>query len=164
MHDLGSQGSIAYSGVVLIVNIKILTTTNSHTFISLGFFLFSVLSYYFMLWLMSLYYGFYNFNHFKMIFTSLEFYLSTIFLIVICTILDKGIDKFCRIFGIILDPLHIDVNKFEPKSNFKEMSIIKDELDNERKMMNNAFTGAAFTYSYNNELKAALDRRSRLKH
>ena len=164
LHDLGSQGSIAYSGVVLIVNIKILTTTNSHTFISLGFFLFSVLSYYFMLWLMSLYYGFYNFNHFKMIFTSLEFYLSTIFLIVICTILDKGIDKFCRIFGIILDPLHIDVNKFEPKSNFKEMSIIKDELDNERKMMNNAFTGAAFTYSYNNELKAALDRRSRLKH
>ena len=164
LHDLGSQGSIAYSGVVLIVNIKILTTTNSHTFISLGFFLFSVLSYYFILWLMSLYYGFYNFNHFKMLFTSFEFYLSTIFLIVLCTILDKGIDKFCRIFGIILDPLHIDVNKFESKANLKEMSIIKDELDNERKNMNNDFTGAAFTYSYNNELKAAMDRRSRLKY
>ncbi len=160
LHDLGSQGSIAYSGVVLIVNIKILTTTNSHTFISLGFFLFSVLSYYFILWLMSLYYGFYNFNHFKMIFTSLEFYLSTLFLIVLCTILDKGIDKFCRIFGIILDPLHIDVNKFESKTNFKEMNIIKDELDNEKKRMNNIFTGAAFTYSYNNELKAAMERRS----
>ena len=160
LHDLGSQGSIAYSGVVLIVNIKILTTTNSHTFISLGFFLFSVLSYYFILWLMSLYYGFYNFNHFKMIFTSLEFYLSTLFLIVLCTILDKGIDKFCRIFGIILDPLHIDVNKFESKTNFKEMNIIKDELDNEKKRMNNIFTGAAFTYSYNNELKAAMERKS----
>ena len=53
LHDLGSQGSIAYSSIVLITNIKILTTTNSHTFISLVFFLFSVLSYYFILWLMS---------------------------------------------------------------------------------------------------------------
>jgi hypothetical protein len=56
MHDLGSQGSIAYSGVVLIVNTKILITTNSHTFISLGFFLFSVLSYYFILWLILLFF------------------------------------------------------------------------------------------------------------
>ena len=44
------------------------------------------------------------------------------------------------------------------------MSIIKDELENEKKKNNNNFTGAAFTYSYsyNNELKAAMDRR-RLK-
>jgi len=159
LHDLGTQGSIAYSGVVLIVNIKILTTTNSHTFISFGLFLFSVLSYYLILGLMSLYYGFYNFSHFKMIFTSCEFYLSTIFLIVLCTILDKGIDKFCRIFGIILDPLEIDVNKFEPKENIKEMSIIRDEIDEEKNKINNIYTGAAFTYSYNNELKAEMDRR-----
>jgi magnesium-transporting ATPase (P-type) len=53
LHDLGSQGSIAYSSIVLIANIKILTTTNSHTFISLGFFLFSVLSYYFIVWLIT---------------------------------------------------------------------------------------------------------------
>ena len=94
-----------------------------------------------------------------MIFSSFEFYLSSIFLIVLCTILDKGVDKFCRIFGIILDPLNIDVNKFEPKANYKEMSIIKDELDNEKNTINNVFTGAAFTYSYNNELKASMDRR-----
>jgi hypothetical protein len=94
-----------------------------------------------------------------MIFTSCEFYLSTIFLIVLCTILDKGIDKFCRIFGIILDPLEIDVNKFEPKENIKEMSIIRDEIDEEKNKINNIYTGAAFTYSYNNELKAEMDRR-----
>ena len=164
LHDITSQGSIAYSGVVLIVNIKILTTTSTHTFISLGLFLFSILSYYFFLWLMSFYYGFYNFNNCEMVFSSWQFYLSTIFLLVLCTILDKGVDKFCRIFGIVLDPLRIDVNKFEPKANYKEMSIIKDELDNEKKRNNNNFTGAAFTYSYsyNNELKAAMDRR-RLK-
>ena len=153
LHDITSQGSIAYSGIVLIVNIKILTTTNSHTFISLGLFLFSVLSYYFILWLMSLFQSFYNFNNFKMVFYSWEFYLSTLLLLVLCTVLDKGIDKFCRIFGIILDPLRIDVNKFEPKENKKEMSIIKSQLDE----INNDFTGAAFTYSQNNDLKTVLD-------
>ena len=160
LQDLGSQGSIAYSGVVLIVNIKILTTTNSHTFISVGFFLFSVLSYYFILWLMSMYFGFDNFNHFEMLFTSCQFYLSTIFLIVLCVTFDRGIDKFCRLFGIVLDPLHIDVNKFEVKENYKEMSIIREELNNEKYTIKNTFTGAAFTYSYNNELKAAMDRRN----
>ena len=163
LHDLGSQGSIAYSGVVLIVNIKILTTTNSHTIISFLFFLFSVLSYYLIVLLMSLYYKFYNFNHFKMIFTSFQFYLSTLFLIVLCIMLDKGIDKFCKIFGIILDPLEIDINKFEPKENYKEMSIIRDELKLEKNKIRNVFTGSAFTYSYNNELKAAMDRRRRQK-
>ena len=164
LHDLGSQGSIAYSSIVLITNIKILTTTNSHTFISLGFFLFSILSYYFILWLMSLYYAFYNFNHLKMLFKSLQFYLNTFFVIVLCTIIDKGIDKFCRIFGIILDPLNIDINKFETKEVYKEMSIIRDEINNEKNKIKNKFTGSAFTYSYNNELKAAMDkRRKKLK-
>ena len=164
LHDLGSQGSIAYSSIVLITNIKILTTTNSHTFISLGFFLFSILSYYFILWLMSLYYAFYNFNHLKMLFKSLQFYLNTFFVIVLCTIIDKGIDKFCRIFGIILDPLNIDFNKFETKEVYKEMSIIRDEINNEKNKIKNKFTGSAFTYSYNNELKAAMDkRRKKLK-
>ena len=164
LHDLGSQGSIAYSSIVLITNIKILTTTNSHTFISLGFFLFSVLSYYFILWLMSLYYAFYNFNHLIMLFKSWQFYLNTLFVIVLCTIVDKGIDKFCRIFGIILDPLNININKFEVKEVYKEMSIIREEINNEKNKMKNKFTGSAFTYSYNNELKAAMDkRRKKLK-
>jgi len=158
LHDLGSQGSIAYSSIVLITNFKILTTTNSHTFISLGFFLFSILSYYLILWLMSLYYAFYNFNHLKMLFKSWQFYLNTFFVVSLCIIIDKGIDKFCKIFGIIIDPLHIDINKFEAKEVYKEMSIIRDEINNEKKIKN-TFTGAAFTYSYNNELKAAMDKR-----
>jgi hypothetical protein len=32
-------------------------------------------------------------------------------------------------------------------------------MNNEKNNINNAFTGAVFTYSYNNELKAAMDRR-----
>ena len=162
LHDLGSQGSIAYSSIVLITNFKILTTTNSHTFISLGFFLFSILSYYLILWLMSLYYAFYNFNHLKMLFKSWQFYLNTFFVVSLCIIIDKGIDKFCKIFGIIIDPLHIDINKFEAKEVYKEMSIIRDEINNEKKIKN-MFTGAAFTYSYNNELKAAMDKRRKKK-
>ena len=163
LHDLASQGSIAYSGVVLIVNIKILTTTNTHTFISLGLFLVSVFSYYLVVLLMNFYYGFYNFNNFTMIFCSFQFYLSTLYLIVLCTILDKGIDKFCRIFGIILDPLHIDVNQFEPTETFKEMSIIRDELYKEKYKLRNVFTGSAFTFSNNNELKENMDKRRNKK-
>ena len=155
LHDITSKGSIAYSGVVLIVNIKVLTTTNSHTFISLGLFIFSVLSYYFMLWLMSFFKSFDNFNNFSMLFLSWEFYLSTLFIVILCIILDKGVDKFCRIFGIILDPLEIDINKFEPKENNKEMSIIKSQLEE----INNDFKGAAFTYSQNNELKVVMDEK-----
>ena len=161
LHDITSKGSIAYSGVVLIVNIKILTTTSSHTYISFLLFLLSILSYYFMLWLMSLFKQFYIFNNFKMVISSWEFYLSTLFLIILCLTLDKGVDKFCRIFGIILDPLEIDVNKFEPKENYKEMSIIKNELDEEKNEINNDFKGAAFTYSHSNELK---NLREKIKH
>ena len=163
LHDLGSQGSIAYSSIVLIANFKIFTTTNSHTFISLGFFLFSVLSYYFILWLMSLYYAFYNFNHLKMLFNSWHFYLNSFFVVSLCIIIEKGIDKFCKIFGIILDPLHIDINKFESKVVYKEMSIIKNEIDNEKYKIKNKFTGIAFTYSYNNELKDAMKKRRKKK-
>lgn len=73
--------------------------------------------------------------------------------------MDRGIDIFCRLFGIVLDPLHIDMNKFEIKENIKEMSIIRNEITEEKDIINNDFTGSAFTYSYNNELKAAMDRR-----
>ena len=159
LHDLTSQGSIAYSSIVLIANIKILTTTNSHTFISLVFFLFSILSYYLIVWLMSLYFKFFNFNNFKMIFTSWHFYLNTFFIIALCTIVDKGIDKFCRIFGIILDPLNIDIKQFELKESYKEMSIIRDEINKKKSKRKNTFTGSAFTYTYDNELKAAMDKR-----
>ena len=44
------------------------------------------------------------------------------------------------------------------------MSIIREEINNEKNKMKNKFTGSAFTYSYNNELKAAMDkRRKKLK-
>ena len=96
LHDLGSQVSIAYNGVILIVNLKVLIMTNSHTFISLGFFFFSILSYYLIVFLMSKHQSFYNFNHFSMMFTSLEFYLSTMFLLILCFFFDKGVDQFCK--------------------------------------------------------------------
>jgi hypothetical protein len=43
------------------------------------------------------------------------------------------------------------------------MSIIRDEIQNEKNQLRNVFTGSAFTYSYNNELKAAMDRRRKQK-
>jgi hypothetical protein len=105
---------------------------------------------------MTLFEEFYNFNNFKMIINSWEFYLSTLLLVILCIVFDRGINKFCKIFGIIIDPLEIDLNKFETKIDYKEMSLIRGEIEEE---INNDFTGAAFTYSYNNELKEAIDRR-----
>ena len=156
LHDLTSQGSIAYSGVVLVVNFKIFVTTSTHTYISFILFLLSILSYYFIISIMTLFEEFYNFNNFKMIINSWEFYLSTLLLVILCIVFDRGINKFCKIFGIIIDPLEIDLNKFETKIDYKEMSLIRGEIEEE---INNDFTGAAFTYSYNNELKEAIDRR-----
>ena len=43
------------------------------------------------------------------------------------------------------------------------MSILRQELENEKNNIRNSFTGTAFTYSYNNELKAAMDRRRKEK-
>ena len=134
-------------------------TTCSHTVISFVLFLFSIFSYYFILWVMNYYYGFYNFAHFPMLFESMDFYLSSFFMIVLCVILDRGVDKFCRIFGIVLDPLHINLKQFETKVHFKEMSIIRAEIKKEEMEINNDFKGSAFTYSNNNELKMASDKK-----
>jgi len=113
--DVFSNGSIAYSTVVLIVNIKILVSTCSHSLISIGLFFYSVVSYFVIEYIMSKNYRFDNFNNFSMIMKSPNFYLSIIIVISICIILDIAIKRIFMIFGIILDPLEINTENYEPK-------------------------------------------------
>ncbi len=129
---------MAYSSIVLIVNIRILISTCTHSVISFGLFFGSVIVYYIILYLMSIYYKFENFNNFTMIFASYNFYLSTIILIFCCIILDIGVGKILLLYGLVQDPLSLTAEDTELKKY--EMQVIEDENE-----INNAYTGAAFS-------------------
>ncbi len=129
---------MAYSSIVLIVNIRILISTCTHSVISFALFFGSVIVYYIILYLMSIYYKFENFNNFTMIFSSYNFYLSTVILIFCCIILDIGVGKILLLYGLVQDPLSLTAEDTELKKY--EMQVIEDENE-----INNAYTGAAFS-------------------
>jgi phospholipid-transporting ATPase len=105
--DLFSVGSMVYGAIVLIVNFKILFSTNTHSIISFSLFILSVASYYVVVFLMSYYYKFANFNNFYMMMTSINFYLSSVLILVLCLSLDVGIVGILKLYGFIKNPLHI---------------------------------------------------------
>jgi phospholipid-transporting ATPase len=113
--DLWSNGSIAYSGIVLIVNIKILTSTYTHSYVSFVLFFGSTFIYYLTLLVLANFKTTEVFNHSQMIFTSWNFYLSTILLSLMCVLLDIGLNRILLTFGIIIDPLNIKIEEYEPK-------------------------------------------------
>lgn len=131
-------GSMAYSSIVLIVNIRILISTCTHSIVSFGLFFSSVILYYVILSLMSSYYKFENFNNYYMIFASYNFFFSTIILIFCCIILDIGVGKLLLLFEFVQDPLSLTAEDTELKKY--EMKVIQDD-----KEINNAFSGAAFS-------------------
>ena len=145
---LGGAGSIAYSGVVVIVNMKILLTTCTHSYISIGLFFFSTAAYYFILYIMSGFPNLYNFNNFTMIVHGADFYLSTICLVMICVIIDLGTGTFLRIYGWVADPLRLRPETFDIKIQFeqmREMELIKEDYnDNDKDDINNKYKGSAF--------------------
>jgi phospholipid-transporting ATPase len=108
--DLFSAGSIAYSGIVLIVNVKILMSTYTHSFVSFILFFYSVATYYLTMSVMSKSYRFENFNNYKMITLSTNFYLSSFILVMVCILLDIGVKRILLAFGIIVDPLEVHVD------------------------------------------------------
>ena len=153
LQDLPSSGSIAYSNVVLIVNFKILQTTCTHSFISAFLFLGSVMSYYIILFFMSWYWRFFNFNNFYMMFRSINFYLSTLCFIMICFTIDVGIGKILRIYDIIVDPLHINLDDFDKDIQEKTIELIRAEFkENKNDNKENFYTGSAFIQSENKEI------------
>jgi magnesium-transporting ATPase (P-type) len=133
--DVYLGGSIAYSAVVLIANIKILVSTCSHSLISIGLYFCSVFSYFMVLYIMSNSYQFENFNNFTMIMKSPNFYLSMIILISICIILDTAIKRVFVMLGIIVDPMEINIRKYEPKLTVsKNTSTIKEMIDSKNSL------------------------------
>jgi phospholipid-transporting ATPase len=105
--DLFSVGSMIYSSIVLLVNFRILLSTNTHSVISISIFFLSIFSYYIIILLMSYYYRFANFNNFYMIMTSSNFYLSTLLILVLCLVIDMGMVKLLKLYDFIENPLYI---------------------------------------------------------
>jgi hypothetical protein len=128
--DLWSNGSIAYSGVVLIVNIKILLSTCTHSIISFILFFGSVFTYYLTLIAMSQLKNTEIFNNDTMIFSSNNFYLSTTLLVFLCILLDIGINRLMLLYGLVADPLKIRAQEYEPKVNKKILLETKSEQIN----------------------------------
>ena len=152
VNDLDASGSIAYSGVVVIVNLKILLATCTHTVISVGLFVFSTGAYYLILYIMSRFPFFYNFNNFSMISHGWNFYLSSLCLVIICAIIDVGTGTFLRIYGWVADPLSLRPEEFEPRVEMEEIIKEKNEL-------NNKFTGSAFAQQENQTIAMSVNNK-----
>jgi len=73
----------------------------------------SCLLYYAILYLMSLYPWFENFNNFYMNFSSSSFYLSTILVVTLVLICDNACRKLLYLFNYYEDPMKIKIKKLE---------------------------------------------------
>jgi hypothetical protein len=125
--DLWSNGSIAYAGINLIVNIKILLSTCTHSFVSFGLFFYSVLSYYITEVLMSKFVRFEIFNSSTMISGSIDFYLSLLILVSLISLTDIGINRLMMLYGFVADPLNIKVEEYEPKSTELSKTVFEEK-------------------------------------
>lgn len=107
----------------MLVNVKILISTSTHSIISFILFFGSVFSYYFVQALMSKNYNSEIFNSFLMNFTSVNFYFSTFILVFMCLLFDIGINRLLLLLGFIADPLKIKAEQYEEKTIFTEESL-----------------------------------------
>ncbi len=133
VQDLWAIGSMIYYGVVLVANIRLLFTTNNHTFISIFLFFNSIFGYVFVLFVMSCYTKFENFNNFFMIMTSLKFYMVMFSCVLLIFILDLGIGKMLILYGCVKDPLKININQiyeFNRSNNNENLDRKMDSIQN----------------------------------
>ncbi len=115
----------------MIVNVKILISTSTHSIISFILFFGSVFSYYFVQALMSENYNSEIFNSFQMNFSALNFYFSTFILVLMCLLFDLGINRLLLLFGYIADPLKIKAEEYETKTLFtQEIKLPPKEINN----------------------------------
>lgn len=70
------------------------------------------------------------FNSFEMNFSSKDFYLSTIILVLVSLLFDIGINRLFLLYGIIADPLKITAEQYEKKDVLLENILIDKEINN----------------------------------
>lgn len=119
--DLWLVGSICYHAVVIIVNIRILTGTKSHTVFSFWLVILTILSYNLTVLIMSHHTMFENFNNFKMMNDNLKTHFLIIVLCSACIIFDIGVSKLPMLFVLVQKP-------YDPRLKNAD-SISDDESD-----------------------------------
>jgi len=139
--DLWSIGSMVYFGIVLVANLRLFYSTHNHTWISLFLMLFSVLSYLIVLYIMSLFRHFENYNNFFMIIHSLKFYFVTILCAFFIYIVDLGVGKLLFLYGCVKDPLKMDKNQINdykkvPSNKNHEKYYMEEEIKDGYKKVN----------------------------
>ena len=132
VQDLKLSGTICYSFVVVIVNVKVFQTTSTHSVISILLVTLSVLLYYAFVAVMSLFPSFYNYGNFMEMITSLPYFLKLLVIILICLVMDLGIKTVFKICRCIPDPLEISIEDLD-KSDIKldETGVTQKEEDDQ---------------------------------
>lgn len=124
LQNLWSLGSMIYFGIVLAANVRLFYTTNNHTWVSFLLIYMSIISYFLVLYIMSFFKQFENFNNFFMVVYSPKFYFVTLLAIVLNYIVDVGIGKLLLLYGFIKDPLKIERNHVQ---EFNKISFNKKQ-------------------------------------
>lgn len=119
INDLWSIGSMIYSCIVIVVNLKIFFSTNNHSIVSFMLFFLSILCYWIVLSIMSLYYRFENFNNFYMLLSDYWYYLATFAACVIIVTLDSGLTHLFYKLGVIKDGRSIEPGKIDEHLKIK---------------------------------------------
>ena len=107
-NDFYAVGTAIYAGVVIIVNLKVVLDTSFHDFVSISMILFSIISYYIVVLIMSndyifnanLMFKFYILGNFSMIILDFKFLLYIIQLSVLSFFIEIACEKFQILFGL----------------------------------------------------------------
>lgn len=116
LQDLSLSGSIAYSAVIVIVNVKVFQTTWTHSLPSIILLVVSTGLYYAFMGVQSLMPKYYNFGNAWEMLACVTYYLKILLMVLICLMMDLGIKTIFKIFGCIPDPLEVNVEDIENKS------------------------------------------------
>jgi hypothetical protein len=65
-------------------------------------------------------------------FKSLNFYFSSILLVLVCIFIDTGVKRILLLFKFIIDPLQVKAEEYEPATlELKNTSIQEEEVSGE---------------------------------
>lgn len=123
--DMWGIGTMVYSSVVIIANLKLIIYTNTHSIISTVIFLISILSYFIVVLIMSFFPVFYNFDNFYEIILEKIYYFSSLLVISLCALVDIAVSKSLLYYGIVQSPTHCVL---EPSMNQFDVESIEEDV------------------------------------
>ena len=90
--SLWMEGNFSYVGVVTLANVKVLTDTTSHTFISFFWAVISVVVFFLVYYILNLFPDIVLYGSFGELITSREFYMGMLFMLIALILIEIGIN------------------------------------------------------------------------